>query len=508
MLAETMQRIPGNASFRHRFEYVTLARHFYGKSGFFASQILYGLTVAATNTAQMAVTARVMDRLLQQALGWSWALDYSTWPPTLADAGGGGWSDAASATPDRVTLGFALTALLCAPLSAADLDSNMALQHGSLAVFVLLSAAFIADFCRLSTTDPEVAGRAGDLVPAFTGWANQSQVLGITLFFHAYVVTVPSWVNEKAPGVSVSRALWWPTWATALFKIVFGLTGATAFRLLTFPDWPSAVPRGAPLPGAADILGVLLDRSPGGGAELALRYSIYAFTLFTFLPGIPVLSVMARYNLVSGDLLTPHRATWVGIVLPWIVVALTYRRPVLMATCSWVAVLVQGFANFVLPVALYRAALRRHPRPSDGGNDVEDDNIRDVMVPLLPFSSMQLRATTVGSADDDLVEVDASEVDSSEFVASAFTLQGGRAISSAMAEEPDAAADIREPHYEPHHEPHEPSIHALPRWIRRRCRVDDVAAAILWTNALLCTLAIFASVAAAVRGTEEKPEAR
>lgn len=33
------------------------------------------------------------------------------------------------------------------------------------------------------------------------------QVLGIAIFAFAYVTTIPSWVNEKRPGVSVNRAV-------------------------------------------------------------------------------------------------------------------------------------------------------------------------------------------------------------------------------------------------------------------------------------------------------------
>lgn len=50
-----------------------------------------------------------------------------------------------------------------------------------------------------------------DTMPMFTAKiAAQSQVLGIAVFAYAYVVTIPSWVNEKKPGVNINATVWLP----------------------------------------------------------------------------------------------------------------------------------------------------------------------------------------------------------------------------------------------------------------------------------------------------------
>lgn len=43
-------------------------------------------------------------------------------------------------------------------------------------------------------------------------------MLGVSVFFHSYVVTIPSWVNEKAPGVSINRSIFGPSVLTAIIK--------------------------------------------------------------------------------------------------------------------------------------------------------------------------------------------------------------------------------------------------------------------------------------------------
>jgi hypothetical protein len=44
------------------------------------------------------------------------------------------------------------------------------------------------------------------LTPPVTGWLSQAHVLGVSLFFHSYVVTIPSWVNEKVGVASVMNS--------------------------------------------------------------------------------------------------------------------------------------------------------------------------------------------------------------------------------------------------------------------------------------------------------------
>ena len=88
-------------------------------------------------------------------------------------------------------------------------------------------------------------------------------MVGLAIFSSAYVVTIPSWVNEKRHRVSVNAAVWVPAIISLVMKILMGLFGAWAFWLL--------------LPGnkvrnhADDILQILIqDNQPwvmGGGGK-------------------------------------------------------------------------------------------------------------------------------------------------------------------------------------------------------------------------------------------------
>lgn len=463
MLVEAMQRIPGNRGFNERYEFVTLMRHYFGRRGFYLAQVAYNLTMMATNLAQMTITAQVLDQLLRHVLGASYAVIYGVWPPAVASypVDQPQWSDHAIGSANHVSLGLALAMALCLPLGYMNLEDNMWFQYLSAGTFCMLVAAFVAEFATRMVTDPSVRGLWPEpLTPAVTDLLSQATVLGVTLFFHSYIVTVPSWVNEKARGTSVARGIWIPTAATAAIKVVFGLAGAWAFRLLTFPHGVGGYPRGEPLPGASNILSHMLDCVQ----TMATRYAVYAFTVLTLVPGIPIISILTRYNLLSGDLCSPATAYAVGVVLPWILTAFTYNRGALLTTCNWVALLVQGYTNFVLPVAMYREAVRRHKYPGEPGADRASSS-RSLRARASPVvATIPEDEEWVGDLHQCLLtEEDLIEVDSADF------------------------SD-------------EPLFYALPEALSRRVWPETFASWLMWTMAALCTFAIAFNVACHIVG--------
>ncbi|CAG9461566.1 unnamed protein product [Pedinophyceae sp. YPF-701] len=359
MLVEAMQRVPGNRGFQERYEFATLARHYYGRTGFLAAQVTYNLTIQATNVVAMIVSARVADSALRTFFRHSYGLEYGTFPPrivsTVADAASGAaqWP---GGSQNIISLGYLLIMAMCLPLGLVNLEDNVMFNVYTGLVFFVLLAVFLVFFgVRMVAT----AGMwPAPLTPAVTDLFSQELVLGVSFFFHAYIVTVPSWVNEKAPGVPISWGVWWPTALTVVVKVVFGLMGAWAFKLLTFPNGVGALPRGVPLPGAANILQIVLG-SPACNAFLAV--CVYGFTAVTLIPQIPVYSIMTRYNLLSGDLCTNRQAFMYAVIIPWTAAAFLYQRSLVGKACNYAALLVQGGTNFVLPAMMYRRAVMWHP---------------------------------------------------------------------------------------------------------------------------------------------------
>ena len=86
---------------------------------------------------------------------------------------------------------------------------------------------------------------------------------------------------------------------------------------------------------------------------------------FGYIPGIPILSIMVRYNLLSSGVVGSTGAFFWAVLAPWVLTAFTYQAQVLVQFCNLVAVFCQGFINLVVPVMLYRAALQAYPTPDE-----------------------------------------------------------------------------------------------------------------------------------------------
>ena len=162
-----------------------------------------------------------------------------------------------------------------------------------------------------------------------------------------------------ADQVNINKAMWLPATVGLIMKILTGLLGGWAFALL--------LPDGSQRTNSEDILSVLLrDETP----EVS-QYAAYLWDITTLIPGIPVLAIMVRYNLLSGKVCGRMGAFFWGVVAPWIVTMFCYETNVLVQFCNWIAIVVQGYINFVVPALLYRAALLRYPQEGDFPMDGE-----------------------------------------------------------------------------------------------------------------------------------------
>ena len=80
----------------------------------------------------------------------------------------------------------------------------------------------------------------------------QPQLLGLSILAYAYIVTIPSWVNEKKRRVSVNKSVWYPAMAACTMKLGVGLSGSMAFQLFNQTSQTM-------MPGADNILGCVLS---------------------------------------------------------------------------------------------------------------------------------------------------------------------------------------------------------------------------------------------------------
>jgi hypothetical protein len=333
-------------------EFCDLVRYYYGDRAYVVSQIAFNLSLQASNIASMIVSAQVLDDFIVHVFGTSYALDYASFTGVRAtsphgDAGDGNiWFNAAGQPINTViSLGYLVSMALCIPFGVLKLDENIWYQWVSCAGLIFFSGEFFVQFVMSCFPgEPGYQPEAGTHNTPFFS-PNQAQVLGVAMFAYAYVVTIPSWLNEKKPGVGVNISVWWPALVGFIMKILMGLLGAWAFA------------------NASD--NILTNLASSSMPEFT-RYSSYFWNILTLLPGIPILAIMIKYNLLTGRIANPFWANFFGVVLPWIVTAFCYEQQLLSTLCNWVAILVQGYINFLVPILVYRRALIEFPQPEDG----------------------------------------------------------------------------------------------------------------------------------------------
>jgi hypothetical protein len=74
-------------------------------------------------------------------------------------------------------------------------------------------------------------------------WGSQAGVLGTILFNFGFVTTIPSWVNEKKPEVSVNNTVWLSTTMCLVIFYVIGIPGTILILALLL--WVEIYARGA-----------------------------------------------------------------------------------------------------------------------------------------------------------------------------------------------------------------------------------------------------------------------
>merc|ERR1719471_801436 len=140
-----------------------------------------------------------------------------------------------------------------------------------------------------------------------------------------------------------------------MFRIAFGIFGALSFDLLKNRTCNNPNTVQCPKKHSANILNSLAGRN---NWEVT-QYSSFLWDVSTLIPGIPVVAVVMKYNLVSGGILSPRKAFFFAVIFPWIVTAFCYEAQALASMCAWAGLLVQGYINFAVPVYLYIKSLNQ-----------------------------------------------------------------------------------------------------------------------------------------------------
>ena len=384
-LADTVARIPNNRDFTRRIEFSCIFEYYIGRCAAMFTQAVVFLNLLAQNLASIVACAQMFDSFA--GVFWPGAtialrvspspVEWVRWEPSQCrDDAALECVPFASEGEDAllISAGYVTTALLLAPLGLLTLEENMAQQNISFAALLLLSAQFLFAFCATGLragTLPWIGRHWIDAVgvvmrvmavrthPA-SGPPLTSVVCHLCLrsFNFAFCVTVPSWLNEKAPHVGVNRVFWTSTILSTLLYTSVGVLGAMAFAQCpenAHPLWalqpltsrwaPKSAAHARPGSKSEQMLSIIVSERVGLFTRLC--GTIFGVVIIGF--GVPIFVVIMRYNLVNGGLCSERWAHVWSSVLPWGTAWMLYQGSVTLKLLAYSGIVLNGFTDFVTP---------------------------------------------------------------------------------------------------------------------------------------------------------------
>lgn len=234
-LADAIASIPGNKTFSKHIDFSTAFKLIVGDHWYIAAETLFLISCGVQACASLVETAQSLDGFLASfMLGKTYALqlyptvEFVTWSTSLCHAaeddraiesGSEDCTPFHDAGPLILTLGFVLTTIIFLPLGRGHLKETIAVQIFSFLFMALLLAQFSFEFFY-----------RGWIVSLPWVGEDVSQLAGVVLFNYAFSITVPAWLCEKHPSVSVNKTIWTSTTLASLLYIFFGAAGASAFQ--------------------------------------------------------------------------------------------------------------------------------------------------------------------------------------------------------------------------------------------------------------------------------------
>lgn len=336
MLTEAMKYVPGNRNFDDRIEYAALCRFYLGKWPYVVTQILLNFSLLSINLVSILLTVQVMDWTIVRIFDCSYGLVIEPnfgFNATCPVVGLCSHNNSPFGDSMVISLGFLVVICLIIPMGYFNLEDNMIIQVISTGIQTLILFEWLVTFF--------LRGFQWDKVSAFGTPDGQGQVLGQVMINYAFVMTVPSWCNEKRRSSSVNTVVWSAVGISTTFFLLVGIMGA-----LAFPDL-----------GGADILTAINRASDG---SLIDQIAVYLFPLIAVASSIPVFSIIIRYNLVENGILGSRWANLLAVVLPWIlVIPLTAGNTVFNDVANYTSILFQTPINLIIPFIVYLLAMRR-----------------------------------------------------------------------------------------------------------------------------------------------------
>eukprot|EP00472_Partenskyella_glossopodia_P013010 CAMPEP_0197522766 /NCGR_PEP_ID=MMETSP1318-20131121/7849_1 /TAXON_ID=552666 /ORGANISM="Partenskyella glossopodia, Strain RCC365" /LENGTH=433 /DNA_ID=CAMNT_0043075243 /DNA_START=14 /DNA_END=1315 /DNA_ORIENTATION=+ len=324
-----MARFRGNHNFQSRVEFMEMARALFPNWIYLAIFTLFLFNITTSNVSAILESAQTLDNSLLMVFGKVCALELTPDPGVICvEKIKKSMQDSDSVFGEDicyVSFGYVALALISIPVGLWNLEENMTIQIASCAALCIILLQFCLQFFN--------NGLHPEYVPISKLGAGAGVSLGSILFNFAFVVTVPSWVNEKRRDVSIRKTLSYSMVTGALMFAAMGLVGSMAYKF----------------PHGADLLAKLSYPNQW----MLTRVLAQLFPPLVLVPGIPILSIVVRYNLLENRCCGPLVANLVSVALPWLVALISMSGNNLNVILNWSGLLTVAPLNFLIPCAMY-----------------------------------------------------------------------------------------------------------------------------------------------------------
>merc|ERR1712166_1414831 len=159
-----------------------------------------------------------------------------------------------------------------------------------------------------------------------------SGVLGVVIFNFSFITAVPCVMSIAHHKVSMKQVVVYAVCTMCFLYILMGILGSMAF------DRPDA-----------DVMASLLRPE----APVITKLAVFGFT-HSIVPCIPVYCLLLQQEFKQNLRLSDRAAFVASSVAPWVAACWFYNGDGCFDTLvRWAALLVNGFVNLVMPLALW-----------------------------------------------------------------------------------------------------------------------------------------------------------
>lgn len=378
-LCDTISRVPGNSKFEERIEFETVFHVFMGPMWGTVAQVMFVICLMSQCIASIIDTAQVLDGFVVYLFGTTYGLEvlpvpqFRSWSHRECNRDANEYCSPFQDGDVSVilTVGYMALTLLVLPMGCMNLNENIAIQIVSFTMLGLLTTVFVINYCYI--------GLDFQRVPMIGPPSNWASALGTVVFNYAYIILLPSWVNEKKPEVSVNKTVWYSGIGATVMYILMGWLGAAAF-----PDVN------------ANVLDVLVSPHQPAGLEEShgwhqfIQVCAMLFAIGIIGLGIPIFCIMMRYNLLVARVASPNMSLFWGNVFPYLVSWLLYQGNLSETMIEWTGNTTNAAINFLAPLVLTIVALSAASAATSGEQvplqAVQESSQRQSSIVMDPFS--------------------------------------------------------------------------------------------------------------------------